>query len=123
VWDASSLGGVEEVLNLRIPLPLPSTSSQTATSTLGRAAGTGIERTNSLRGVERSRSSVDTLRAVDVGNIDKQRKGAKQDEGQDAGEEMFGPILSAAILPSRARVGKDGAGEELELGILYVFSL
>ncbi|KAJ7328919.1 hypothetical protein DFH08DRAFT_1023486 [Mycena albidolilacea] len=62
-------------------------------SSLGRAAGIRMERTSSLQGVERSRSSVDTLRAVDVGNIDKQRKGA-----------------NAAILPSRSRVGKDGAG-------------
>ncbi|KAJ7351651.1 hypothetical protein DFH08DRAFT_957948 [Mycena albidolilacea] len=77
VWDTSSLGGVEEA----------------TTSSLGRAAGTKMERTSSLRGVERSWSSVDTLRAVDVGNIDKQRKGA-----------------NTAILPSRSRVGKDGAG-------------
>ncbi|KAF7359176.1 Glycosyltransferase family 1 protein [Mycena sanguinolenta] len=109
VWDASRLGQVEEVVNLRIPLlGMPSPS--------------------------RSRSSVDTLRAVDAAVSEKRRDSVETLKqagrgGGDAeadGHGMHGPVLGAGILPPMS--SRRQRGNDLELGILtphalYVYDL
>ncbi|KAJ7637387.1 hypothetical protein DFH06DRAFT_655538 [Mycena polygramma] len=115
VWDVGGVG-VREVLNLRIPSP-----SGTRTKT-------------------RTRTSADTLRAVDPAmraspsfeDDDREKensegKGERQNGEGEAGQEMYGPVLGAAVLPLRARHEGGGDGG-LEVGILtphalYVYAL
>ncbi|KAJ7183961.1 hypothetical protein C8R46DRAFT_1210098 [Mycena filopes] len=116
VWDASALGGVSEVLNLRIPTPASFSSSNTTTS--------DTSNTTTTTTTSRARSSVDTLRAVHHHNSDNDKKEEKEGDGDD--EEMYGPILGASILPA-ARGSKEESGG-LELGILtphalYIYAL
>ncbi|KAJ6468146.1 hypothetical protein C8R47DRAFT_809941 [Mycena vitilis] len=123
VWDVDvGGGGVREVLNLRIPSPSPSPSSSSGTGT-----GSGTK----------TRTSADTLRAVDPArrpspfdDDDQDRmgdgRGKAGEEGEDGEEEeMYGPVLGAAVLPPQ---GSREGGGGLELGILtphalYVYAL
>ncbi|KAJ7712437.1 hypothetical protein B0H16DRAFT_1624929 [Mycena metata] len=127
IWDTTALGGVSELLNLRIQPPTP----------IAAAAG-----------ASRARSSVDTLRAVEASPVrvgrdegspvrirgevkDKSGREGKGKEGE--AQEMHGPILGACVLPLTGVGGKGKGGKKvteggLDLAILtphalYIYAL
>ncbi|KAJ7066843.1 hypothetical protein B0H15DRAFT_872223 [Mycena belliarum] len=105
LWDASALGGVAEVLNLRVPAS--PTVSPSGPVTLSSGPHT---------------PSASSLSALAEESVEKPK-----DEDGDSPIGMHGPILGAAVLPPVLGTrGKEEAG--LQMGILsphalYVYSL
>ncbi|KAJ7430865.1 hypothetical protein FB451DRAFT_461394, partial [Mycena latifolia] len=110
LWDASALGGVAEVLNLRVPPSAPSSALHTPSTPPSSAD---------------SPSATVTLTSTRATTADE--KPSQQEGEEELG--MHGPIVGAAVLPPAPREGREKEGKEsLEMGVLtphalYVYSL